>query len=202
MVKLTIIESNAAIERKIKKALSKQVSDRLSKAANRVLNAVSPVIASALWSSQEIASLSSGTLRAEFGLTFDPSSQIVGAIMDSLEIDIRQVDSNLNGGFTLTMQPSNFSNLLSLPIAEQPIEKGGSIPWLEWLLKAGDSVVVADFGVEFGPHGRTGKARMARGKSSPYKVNSSFSGTADNNFITRAIDRAYPKIQEIIRRAL
>jgi hypothetical protein len=183
-------------------ALSREANKRLAKAVSRVNAKVTPVIENALMNSPEIMSLSSGRLRAEFGLTFDPSSQIVSAIMDSLEVKVQKVDAELNGGLTLIMQPSDFANLLSLPVAEQPIEKGGRIPWLRWLLTMGDSVVVADFGVEFGPHGRTGKARMARGKFSPYKVNSSFSGTAENNFVTRAIERAYPAIKDIIRKEL
>lgn len=202
MVKITLLEPNSVIQREIMMALSREANKRLAKAVSRVHAKVTPVLERALMNSPEIASLSSGTLRAEFGLTFDPSSQIVSAIMDSLEIKVQRVDAQLNGGLTLIMQPSNFANLLSLPVAEQPIEKGGRIPWLRWLLTMGDSVVVADFGVEFGPHGRTGKARMARGKFSPYKVNSSFSGTAENNFVTRAIERAYPAIKDIIRKEL
>ena len=200
MASIKILESVATIQKEINIALSRQVNKRLTKAANKVRSQVIPVIQTALISSPEISSLSGGTLRGEFGLTSDPSSQLVSAIVDSLEVRVTPVNANLNGGFTLVMQPSNFANLFSLSSAEQPIE-GGSIPWLKWLLTLGDSVIIADFGVEFGAHGRTGQARMAR-KPAPYKVNSAFSGTPDNNFITRAIDRVFPQIQEIIRRAL
>ena len=79
--------------------------------------------------------------------------------------------------------------------------EGGRIPWLNWLLTAGDSILIANFGVEFGSYGRTGKARMS-GNFAPYKVHSSFSGTPDNNFITRAIAAVYPQIKEIIRKEL
>lgn len=200
MASIKILESVATIQKEINIALSRQVNKRLTKAANKVRSQVIPVIQTALISSPEISSLSGGTLRGEFGLTSDPSSQLVSAIVDSLEVRVTPVNANLNGGFTLVMQPSNFANLFSLSSAEQPIE-GGSIPWLKWLLTLGDSVIIADFGVEFGGHGRTGQARMAK-KFAPYKVNSAFSGTPDNNFITRAIDRVFPQIQEIIRRAL
>ena len=200
MASIKILDSNATIQKEINMALSGQVNKRLTKVASKVRSQVIPVIQTALISSPEISSLSGGTLRGEFGLTSDPSSQLVSAIVDSLEVRVTPVNANLNGGFTLVMQPSNFANLFSLSSAEQPIE-GGSIPWLKWLLTLGDSVIIADFGVEFGAHGRTGQARMAR-KPAPYKVNSAFSGTPDNNFITRAIDRVFPQIQEIIRRAL
>ena len=201
MVSIKILESNATIQKEINKALSKQVDKRLARAADKVRSGIVPVIRAALLSSPEISSLSGGTLRGEFGLTFDPTSSLVEAIVESLEVEVQRVDAQLNGGFIIRMQPSNFANLLSLPIAEQPIEKGGSIPWLKWLLTLGDSVIIADFGVEFGNHGRTGQARMTR-KPAPYKVDSAFSGTSDNNFITRTIDRVFSQIQEVIRRAL
>ena len=202
MVSIKILESNATIQKEINKALSKQVDKRLTKAADKVRSGIVPVIEAALLSSPEISSLSGGTLRGEFGLTFDPVPTLVAAIVDSLEVTVQRVDAQLQGGgFIIRMQPSNFANLFSLSIAEQPIEKGGSIPWLKWLLTLGDSVIIADFGVEFGSHGRTGQARMIR-KPAPYKVDSAFSGTPNNNFITRAIDRVYSKIQEVIRRAL
>ena len=151
-------------------------------------------------SSPEIASLKGGVLQAEFGLQSDPTSQIISAITESLNITFQKVNKNLDGGFLLEMQPTSFSNVLSLSVAEQLIE-GGRIPWLNWLLTAGDSILIANFGVEFGSYGRTGKARMS-GNFAPYKVHSSFSGTPDNNFITRAITAVYPQIKEIIRKEL
>ncbi|SVE50685.1 uncharacterized protein METZ01_LOCUS503539, partial [marine metagenome] len=66
--------------------MSRQVNKRLTKAANKVRSQVIPVIQTALISSPEISSLSGGTLRGEFGLTSDPSSQLVSAIVDSLEV--------------------------------------------------------------------------------------------------------------------
>ena len=200
MGNIKIIESTSAIEKRINEAVAKQANKRLSRAARTIKSQLGPIVEGALMASPEIGSLSSGTLRAEFGLESDPSSQIVDAIVGSLDVHFRRIDRNLNGGLTIVMQPSDFSNLLSLGVAEQPI-KGGSIPWLSWLLKAGDSVIIANFGVELGPHGRTGKARMSKGFA-PYKVNSAFSGTPDNNFITRAMAKVAPKMLELLRREI
>jgi hypothetical protein len=83
-----------------------------------------------------------------------------------------------------------------LPISQQPID-GGSLPWLEWLLTLGDTIIIGSFGVEYGPHGRTGKAHMTK-RARPFKVNSSFSGTIDNNFITRAVATVSQDIKNII----
>ena len=152
--------------------------------------------------SPEINSLSNGSLRLEFGLTSDPTSAIVDAIVSTIKVKATKVNTKLQGGFTLVMQPTNFSNLLSLPVAEQPIESGGSIPWLYWLLTLGDAVIIADFGVEFGGgRGRTGGAIMTP-VNSPYKVDSRFSGTQDDNFITRAVGRVSSQVREIILKAI
>jgi hypothetical protein len=200
MGNLKIVESNKQIEKMIKSALVGDVDKVLSKAVSRVKSAIGPIITSALASSPEISSLSSGQLRAEFGLTSDPSQAIISSVVNSINVTVSRVDKNLNGGFSIEIQPDSFSNLLSGSFSEQLID-GGTLPWLEWLLTAGDSILIADFGVEFGNYGRTGKARMSK-KKAPYKVPSVFSGTIDNNFVTRAIDGAFPQIKEIIRRSL
>ena len=124
--------------------------------ASKIEGQVRPIIEGALLASPEIASLSNGVLKAEFGLTFDPTSQLVSAIVSSIDVNIDKLNVNMQGGFTLTVQPTNYTNLLSLSIAEQDIEGGSTIPWLDWLLNLGElSLLVL---AEFGNHGRTGLA--------------------------------------------
>jgi hypothetical protein len=107
---------------------------------------------------------------------------------------------SIDGGIILAIQPIDYSNLFSLSVSEQVID-GGSIPWLKWLLTLGDTIIIANFGVKYGPFGRTGKAHMTQ-TSRPFKVNSLFSGTADNNFITRALSNSSAQIKQAIRGAL
>tara|TARA_Y100001938_G_C8087156_1_gene432755 strand:+ start:501 stop:1109 length:609 start_codon:yes stop_codon:yes gene_type:complete len=202
MVKIKLTESDAIINEKIFTSLAKALNKSLPKAASAVENKLRPIIKDALLDSPEINSLSNGSLRLEFGLTSDPTSAIVDAIVSTIKVKATKVNTKLQGGFTLVMQPTNFSNLLSLPVAEQPIESGGSIPWLYWLLTLGDAVIIADFGVEFGGgRGRTGGAIMTP-VNSPYKVDSRFSGTQDDNFITRAVGRVSSQVREIILKAI
>ena len=197
-----VLEDNAAIQKKINAALAKDVNKKLPKIATNIERRVKPIVRQALLASPEISSLSNGSLRYEFGLTSDPTMDIVDAVVSSLKVQFKKVNTNLSGGITLVMQPSGFSNLLSLPSAQQPIESGGSIPWLHWLLNLGDSIIIADFGVSFGPgKGRTGGGSMSQSYA-PYKVDSRFSGTPDNNFITRAISRVSSQIKQAIRGAL
>ena len=200
MANLKIIESVRSIEQKINKSLATQVNKVLPKAATRIKSRILELATFALSTSPEIASLSNGSLRGDFGLTSNVAGPLVDAIVSTLDVKVNKVNNNLQGGITLVMQPSDFSNLFSLPFAYQPIE-GGNIPWLEWLLTLGDAVIIADFGVELGSGlGRSGKGHMVVG--GPYKVNSAYSGVPDNNFITRAIAKVSPQIKEVILKAI
>ena len=194
---LKIIETNAEIQRMIERGLKKDAQKMLSQSISRIKSRITPIIRTALMTCPEIQSLSGGKLAADFGLTSDPSDQIVSAIMSSLNVRPRKGNAKDLGGIVVELQPTSFANLLGLNVAEQEID-GGSIPWLYWLLTQGDTILIAGYGVEYGSHGRTGQARMNK-KFAPFKVDSSFSGTEQNNFITRAINKVSSQIRSAIQ---
>ena len=89
-----------------------------------------------------------------------------------------------------------------MPVAQQAIESGGSIPWLKWLLTAGDAIIIGDFGVDYEVGtGRTGGATMKKSEK-PFKVNPLYSGDEVDNFVTRAIDPTLREISAIVRKEL
>jgi len=199
-----LIEGARAIALKINKGLANIFNKRIFRQANSIESQIKPLISAALLSSPEIQSLSSGTLRIDFGLTQDPSADIVNTITNSLSVQVQRAiatASGIKGGVLITLQPTDYSNLFSLPSAVQITEKGEVLPWLEWLLTLGQQLVIADFGVEYGAYGRTGEGRMTEG-AAPFKVNSQYAGTVDNNFITRAVEKISPQIRNIIIKAL
>ena len=199
MLNIKILESDRQIAALINKGLASAFDKTIKQNVPALRTKMRSIIAGALYNSDEIRSLSGGTLMADFGLTSDPSNNIVSSVVASMTITTKRTTSSssaIRGGFTLTLQPSDYTNLLSLPSAQQLID-GGSIPWLEWLLTLGDSIIIANFGVEYSPFGRTGKALMTE-SAKPFKVNSSFSGTPNNNFITRAIQTVSPQIETAI----
>jgi hypothetical protein len=191
-------ESNAEIVSRINSSLAKELNIAIKQAIPVLQQKIMPIIQAVLLSSPEINSLQNGILRAEFGLTSDPTDELIAAILSTISIRPLYAQKNRGGGIEITMQPSDYSNILGQSFAQQPID-GGSLPWLSWLLTLGDTVIITDFGVEFGSFktSRTGEAKMSS-KAAPYKVNSAFSGTLNDNFITRAINRVYPQIQSII----
>jgi len=197
-----LVETNNQFKKKVNKAIAEDANKNVPKKIPKISSDIKPLVSAALLSSPEILSLQSGILRSEFGLEQDPTQDIIGAILSSLKVQYFPISSkNLTGGLRIVMQPSSFENLLSLDVAQQSI-KDGSIPWLQWLLTLGDSIIIVDFGVQFGayPESRTGSARMSR-KFAPYKVNNSFSGTRDDNFITRAVAKIEPQITRILKGA-
>ena len=199
MLNIRILESDRQIAALINRGLASAFDRTIRQNVPALRTRIRSIVATALYNSHEIRSLSGGTLMADFGLTSDPSNAIVSSVVSSMSITTRPTTSSsstIRGGFTLTMQPSDYSNILSLPVSQQIVD-GGSIPWLEWLLTLGDAIIIANFGVEYGPFGRTGRAHMLE-SAKPFKVDSSFSGTPNNNFITRAIQGASQQIETAI----
>ena len=189
----------------INKALAKEGEKVLRTAASNIRKQVVEVVRRAIINCPEIRELSSGVLKLDFGLTEDPSTAIANSVAGSTRVSISKITSrgeSFRGGIRITIQPSTFSNLLTLPIAEQAIESGGSIPWLRWLLTAGDAIIIGDFGVDYEVGaGRTGGARMSESEK-PFMGNPLYSGDEQDNFVTRAIAPTLKEISSIVRKEL
>ena len=187
----------------INKALAKEGETFLKKASSNIRPKVMEVVRRAIAVCPEIQELSGGSLKYDFGLTEDPSSAIINSVANSTRVSVSKITSrggSFKGGVKIYVQPSTFSNLLLLSAGQQAIETGGSIPWLSWMLTSGDSVIIADFGVEYeAGTGRSGGATMDQSKK-PFKVNPLYSGDESNNFITRALEPALKEISNIVRR--
>jgi len=201
-LRIILTETNSQIEAKILKAIAQDVNKGFSQKINLVKDIFSRNVYSAIISCPEMNSVSGGVLKIDFGLLFDPVAAIAGAVSDSVSVQFKKINNKLTaGGFSVTIQPLDYLNLLSLPEAINITEKGVTLTWLDWLLTYGDSIIIADFGVKYTSDGRTGGGYMSP-EAKPFKVNLMFSGIADNNFITRAIDAKLPDIENDLIRAL
>jgi len=201
-----LTQTTAQIEKEITKALIKEINYTFKNSLSKMLSPIRRVVASAIESSPVISELNTGVLRADFGIPFgrDVSTPIVQAVANSTYVDMKTFSSRgkkISGGVFVYIQPSNFANLLSLSVGEIITEKGTRLPWLEWLLTLGDQVIIADFGVDYANAGRSGQGHMTS-QARPFKVNTSFSGTTGNNFITRALDSHVGEIAKVIERSI
>lgn len=197
-------ESEAEIQRLVESALAKEINKKVKEIIPKLKARMIPLMTQALLTCPEVVSLKNGVLRAEFGLRNEPTTQLVAEIMRTLQFRQLYAQRGRGGGVQIVMQPNDYSNLFSKGFAEQKI-RDGSLPWLQWLLTYGDAIIITGFGVEFGNFkgkaSRTGKAVMSDDLG-PYKVNSAFSGTRNDNFITRAIERTLPELINIFRSVL
>ena len=202
--RINIVTSQKQITEEVNRALTRAANKALAEAAVKIRKNAYPIIRNAIADSSEIESLKYGVLKAEFGLDSDRTSELIDAIMSSLDVVVTKVRGGKfarSGSVAIVMQPSDYANLLSQEFASQLTEDGTRLPWLSWLLTLGDRVIVADFGVILGDFGRSGGGRMAK-QARPFKVSSQFSGTTNNNFITRAIASTAPMIQKMLQNSI
>lgn len=156
---------------------------------------------SLLWKSPTGQSLLGGALRGELGVLYGPGAikQIADAI--GLAASARLVSPfkarahphALDGRFVIELVTSTLQEVLSLGAASFISENGHEVRWLEWLLTAGQSVVLADYTFEGAPpvRGRTGQGVMAKVKtrkgSQPWSVPGRYAGTFSDNWLTRTL---------------
>lgn len=197
--------SNARRERAILEKIVRQAQKEFSKKSREIKYRISPVVYNAIYNSPEMSSVRSGSLRFAFGLVSDPTTMIANAIADSCKVsanDIKLSGNKIVGGITVNIQPQDYLNVLQIPQAFNVIEDGSKLPWLEWLTLYGSQIIIIDFGVKYGSGlGRTGGAIMTTG-ARPFRVDPTFAGDKDNNFITRAIEKAVPEISKKIQEVL
>lgn len=207
---IDILDSSNDINEKIIKSLLSEVDDWLKSRILKTKNTVQNIIKQSIINSPEYQSLMSGKLKLEFGLP-DSSSKLQGllSVWERAELDVKKTTIKGNkivGGFSIYMIQSDFSDVLFLLNADayQITEKGDLLNWLEWLLILGDKTIIKEYEVEIkpSPRSRTGGAVMKRKKSAKWKVPSEFSGTINNNWITRAIDSVENDIEIAILREL
>jgi hypothetical protein len=187
---IQITDSIKTIEQNINSAIADYINDTISKKQNSLLSKAKSLIPNWIASQPEIISLSSNdptSLIGQFGITGGSTSiinSIVSSVVNSTEISFKKFSSKLSGGLELRFQPSNFTNLLALPEGHTRYQNG-DLHWLDWLLFRGDSVIVVDY--QYNPSvglGRSKLGNMIGGGS--FRIPPQFSGTKDNNFITRA----------------
>ena len=127
-------------------------------------------------------------MAGQFGIVGGASAikqDIVSAVAQSISAKLVKFNTNFVGGLEIYIQPTDFTNLLTLS-GGHTIYQGGDLHWLDWLLTKGDAIVISNYqyNAQTGL-GRSGLGNMIAGGS--FRVPPQFSGTPDNNFITRAL---------------
>jgi hypothetical protein len=192
MITLKIIDSLAKIDKNVNKAIAEHLNRVITRNQTSVLTKCKNLAQNWLVSQPEIQSLISSSpdsLSGQFGIPAGSVRSVVNriivAVKNAITPKLVLFNDKLKGGLEINFQPKGFVNLLGLPEGHV-IYQGGDLHWLDWLLKRGDNIIVVNY--QYNPIsglGRSGLGIMVPGGS--FRVPPQFSGTDDNNFITRAL---------------
>lgn len=205
---VNIVESVDEIGQRILRALLPQIQEYLKRAFDTTKNNIESIVNNAIINSVEYQSLLSGKLKYEFGLP-DSQSRLstILSILSQLKVVYNKpkiVKSQIHGSFIISMIEEDYLNLLSSSAAILNTEKGSQLEWLRWLLLLGDKTIIKEYAIEIGPNprSRTGNAVMVAQTKGRWNVPPEFSGTKNNNWITRAIDSVSDEIDQLLHNAL
>ncbi len=186
-ISFKILDSDADITNKIKKVLDAKLQQILKKTKTPLENAIRIVFGEAIKKSPTVQALiNDDDFRGAMGVV-DPENDI--------EYLVKYINANVVVGLT----PDGMKIFLLRPgyseIADDPkfiiTEKTReALPWLKWLLERGDDIIIQDYRVKRSESkaSRTGLAIMVAGEGTFFRIPPQYSGTEENNFITKEGD--------------
>lgn len=191
----------AGARRAVLDAAARELSAVLAGAAAATTAGIRAEAAAALAADPAVASLLSGELLGALGIpgVAERWAAVAGRVAASIAVTARPcrvAGAKVVGGVDVGILPADYADLLGLDAAAYTSRPSGeAIPWLDWLLTRGHSVVVAGYDCFYDltpaerAKSRTGLALMRRGDS--FQVPPAYAGTVDDNFLTRAFDEAF-----------
>ena len=204
-ITIKLLESDRTIKKKIHQTIKDEINRLISKNKDSVERDLKNSINGWIRIQPEISSLLADgqfdSLNAQFGLPVGSSSnavnQIVSSTLASLSIKIKPLNNKLKGGVEFNFQNTDYMNLLGLGVGHIRTELGADLHWLDWLLIQGDTTIVRGYEYSPGNKGRSMGGYMNTG--SVWRVPPEYSGTKDNNFLTRAFEGKDKDIEAILQ---
>jgi len=211
---LKLVTSQQDTNSRLLQSLIKLINPRLKAVVPKIENTAKNLLRVALQSSPEYMDLLGGRLQTELGVV-DPTPtllELTERLVDSVSVISKGAtikNNQISAVIRLTASPSNFSEQVK-HLGIYTTRKGSQIPWLDWLLNYGDQIIVRDYDVDFSApaFSRTGGAIMSGAGSifgntqansdGGWRVPPEFSGTANNNFITRSVDQISPQLEQFM----
>ena len=198
----------------LQEAVRSYVKQRATKTYRQVeasvLQKVREKIRSRLLSSNVTQSLLSGKLKSDFGLTNSVAaravSKIIDYVSDNVKVSLKYSFKGANiATFSLDLLPMGTKELSMLPEGNYVSTGkfgGGDVTWLTWLVTQGTTVVIGDYYVFENPEGNTraGSVMQKATKRDGFRVDPSFAGTVDDNFVIRALQPIIPEIKDQVFR--
>lgn len=204
---IATIKLESGFASKFHRDVVREIINRIKREAENIKIAITDKIRTTvregLVATPEYQSVVQGKLRAELGI---PNSDVrIVSIVDTwVNNIIVKVKTSKNPFLFIEigMIQDDYGDVLSLPAAQYTYSSkrgGGTIPWLQWLLLEGDKRIVTKYEFSNNPRGsRTGRGIMIAKAKGSWQVPPQFSGTAVDNFATRALDGIEHKIDKIV----
>lgn len=212
---LSLVTTTASFKKRILKAMQKEITKKLSSKAfqDDLRRDTKRILRESLMRQPEYLDMVAhdGKLRRELGVVDSTSAMdsLVRDWVNSTHVKIanpRIVGSMLVGSLvTIRAIQADYEDVINRAYASYITEDGDTIPWLEWLLKKGQSVLVTNY-VVFRPNRHTSASRtatntiMKKTAGGAWGVPEEYSGTLENNFATRAVMDAVKPIEDLIIR--
>lgn len=205
---VNLLESDRYIQQAINVAIADFLNKQVVKNGRKAVNELKPKVRSWIARSPELASLrdsgSFDSLGSQIGLRTGEDDAaveaIINAVSESISTKIQPFDKGLRGKIDFNFQPRDFRNLLGLPEGFVLTNRGQSLHWLNWLLTQGSTTIIAGYSYVPIADGRSGGGVMEFGGA--WRIPPQFSGTPDNNFVTRAFAGKERDITSVIQRML
>ena len=214
---IKLISKPETIKKNILKNWVRQLKIKMPALRPKIETIVRGLIGKYIKLSPEYLSFSGGILQQELGVV-DPYSSLdnmIAILANTATVTMKPVyhrSGQIGGGFTVTAIPNGFDSQLE-GLGVYTSENGHIVPWLKWLLTAGDEIIIQDYRIVFGglsqKFSRTGGPIMRKspkgwgiGAASSHigrkGISSQFSGTPNNNFVTRAMDSMKEELENKI----
>lgn len=210
-IDINLVTTPSEFKKMVLDALRDELNKVMGKVAREVQDRVSNNIKRVFVNTNEYEALVNGPLDAHFGMAPGEAivklDSIINTLADSVVVEVRRISvvgGDFRGGLTVKAVNADFTDVLSLSSAQIPLPGGGHIPWLEWLLLKGDSIILANYNIQFGnyPKSRSGKAIMVKDDTRAWKVPIGVSGTVRDNWLTRAIENSVDFLEKLIDGAI
>ncbi len=214
---ITLTDSIDYIQQQVTIAMVAELNDRLKSVSPAIQSEIRDNIKIIFLNSPEFKSLlnsNDGELSKHFGIPIADGAkkcaEIFNVLANSVLVELETLKivgkTKIDGGINVYAFIDDFSDILGLSAAEVTTNKNESLPWLQWLLIEGNRIIIDGYYISYSPYYNpesraTGTLMRKAGKKSRvdnWRVPAQYSGTVDNNWITRAIDASERLIEKII----
>lgn len=199
-------------QEKLIKATAEVLTKRVKLKQKLTVEQIKELTRNQFMASATYQELVSGELKNHFGFEKGTEKERVDAIVDVVVDGIyhkfdgwKPKKTHMEGNWRLHVHKSIYQGVLDLTgsFVINTGRMGGVIPWLDWLLTAGDDPVVLDFHIKLGSYedktySRSGGAIMV--PKFNWSVPQDYSGVEGDNWLTRTLTE--PKFQQKIHKLI